>query len=243
MCSGGWGVEAEQAVFVEVESVAEDVQVPHAAGGLDDLLFGLGELFSHCVVLAGVVVGAFVAGAGLLARLELFALFPHVLNVLAGGAVGLDDLFEGDGRVDLRGVLFDPVGFEGGVVPVVEWLLELGDDPDDAVEDHLAGGYAVARPDGSVFWVWFVYVGQDGCELGAVVGDFEYVVLGLAGEVGYVAIRVGDVAGLVEPCRGSVPALLLIRGLGRSEYGVQLLLEARDGATGVGSGGSGVGDV
>ena len=36
------GVEAEQAVFVEVEAVAEDPQVPHAAGSHEDLLFGLG---------------------------------------------------------------------------------------------------------------------------------------------------------------------------------------------------------
>ena len=36
------GVEAEQAVFVEVEAVAEDVQVSHAAGGHEYLLFGLG---------------------------------------------------------------------------------------------------------------------------------------------------------------------------------------------------------
>ena len=138
--------------------------------------------------------------------------------MLAGGAVGLDDLFEGDGRVDLRGVLFDPVRFQGRVLPVVEWLLEVGDGTDDAVEDHLARCDAVAGPDGGVFGVRFVYVGQDGGELGSVVGDFENVVLGLAGEVGYVAIRVGDVAGLVEPGGG----------LGRSECFVELLLEAGD---------------
>ena len=34
------GVEAEEAVFVEVDAVAEDAQVPHAAGGHEDLLFG-----------------------------------------------------------------------------------------------------------------------------------------------------------------------------------------------------------
>ena len=89
-----------------------------------------------------------------------------------GGTVGLDDLFEGDGRVDLRGVLFDPVRFQGRVLPVVEWLFEVGDGTDDAVEDHLARCDAVAGPDGSVFWVGFVYVGQDGGELGSVVGDF-----------------------------------------------------------------------
>ena len=42
---------------------------------------------------------------------------------------------------------------------MVEGLLEVGDGTDDAVEDHLAGGYAVADPDGSVFGVGFVYVG------------------------------------------------------------------------------------
>ena len=39
---GGWGAEAEDAVFVEVESVSEDPQVPHATGDHDDLVFGLG---------------------------------------------------------------------------------------------------------------------------------------------------------------------------------------------------------
>ena len=34
------GVEAEEAVFVEVDAVAEDPQVPHASGGHEDLLFG-----------------------------------------------------------------------------------------------------------------------------------------------------------------------------------------------------------
>ena len=36
------GVEAEATVFVEVESVAEELQVSHAAGSLDDLFFGSG---------------------------------------------------------------------------------------------------------------------------------------------------------------------------------------------------------
>ena len=35
-----WGVKAEAAVFVEVESVAEDLHDSHAASGLDDLLHG-----------------------------------------------------------------------------------------------------------------------------------------------------------------------------------------------------------
>ena len=39
---GGWGLEAEATVFVEVEAVAEELQVSHAAGGLDDLFFGSG---------------------------------------------------------------------------------------------------------------------------------------------------------------------------------------------------------
>ena len=34
------GVEAEEAILVEVESVVEDVQVSHAAYGGEDLLFG-----------------------------------------------------------------------------------------------------------------------------------------------------------------------------------------------------------
>ena len=44
---------------------------------------------------------------------------------------------------------------------MVEWLLEVGDGTDDAVEDHLARGDAVAGPDGSVLGVRFVYVGED----------------------------------------------------------------------------------
>ena len=126
-------MEAEEALFVEVESVAEDVQVSHAAGDLDVFFFGFGVLFGHHVVFAGVVTRALVAGSGVLAVselfLELFPLFPHVLDVLAGVAVCLDDLFERDAGVDLGGVLVRPVGFEGGVMPVVEWLLEVATAP------------------------------------------------------------------------------------------------------------------
>ena len=125
---------------------------------------GLGVLLGHHVVFAGVVTRAFVAGSGVLAVselfLELFPLFPHVLDVLAGVAVCLDDLFEWDAGVDLGGMLVRPVGFEGRVVPVVEWSFEVGDGTDDAVDNHQAGGDAVARPDGGVFWVGFVYVGE-----------------------------------------------------------------------------------
>ena len=98
---------------------------------------------------------------------------------------------------------------------MVEWLLEVGDGTDDAVEDHLARCDAVAGPDGSVFWVGFVYVGQDGGELGSVVGDFENVVLGLAGEVGYVAGSVGYVAGLAEPGWGPGEVRVLRRASAR----------------------------
>ena len=193
------------------------------------------------VVLAKVVVVAVLAGSGVFAVselfFELFPLFPNALDAVSGKAVCLDDLFEGNAGIDLGWVLVRPVRFEGGVVPVVEWLLEVGDDPDDAVEDHLASGYAVAGPDGGVFWVGFVYVGQDGCELNSVVGDLEYVVLGLAGEVGDVAGCVGDVAGLVQPGRGSVPSLRLSRDLGRAEFVFELLLESCDGAVGCGRGG------
>ena len=111
------------------------------------------------MVLAGVFVVAVFAGAGLLARLELFALFPHALDVSSGGAVGLDDLFERDGGVDLGGVLVRPVGFEGWVLPVVEGLFEIGDGSEYAVDDRAPGGDAVAGPDGGVFGVGFVYVG------------------------------------------------------------------------------------
>ena len=106
-----WGAEAEAAVFVEVESVSEDPQVPHAAGGHEVLVFGLGELLGHCVVFAGVVVCALLAGSGLFAGLERFALFPHVLDVPAGKAVGFHQLFNRHVGVDVRGVLVDPVGF------------------------------------------------------------------------------------------------------------------------------------
>ena len=117
---------------------------------------------------------------------------------------------------------------------MVERLLEVGDGADDAVEYHLAGSDAVARPDGCVFGIGFVYVGQDGGELGSVVGDFEYVVLCLAYEVGGVAGCGGYVSRLVEPDRGSVVALRLFGGLGRAECVVELLLELGDGSVGLG---------
>ena len=85
------------------------------------------------------------------------------------------------------------------VVPVVEWLLEVGDGTDDAVEYHLARCDAVAQSDGGVFGVGFVYVGEDVGKLGAVFGDLEDVELCLANEVGDVSGCVGDVAWLVEP--------------------------------------------
>ena len=85
------------------------------------------------------------------------------------------------------------------VVPVVEWLLEVGDGTDDAVEYHLARCDAVAQSNGGVLGVGFVYVGEDVGKLGAVVGDLEDVELCLANEVGDVSGCVGDVAWLVEP--------------------------------------------
>ena len=85
------------------------------------------------------------------------------------------------------------------VVPVVEWLLEIGDGTDDAVEYHLARCDAVAQSDGGVLGVGFVYVGEDVGKLGAVIGDLEDVELCLANEVGDVSGCVGDVAWLVEP--------------------------------------------
>ena len=117
---------------------------------------------------------------------------------------------------------------------MIERLFEVRDGADDAVEYHLAGSDAVAGPDGCVFGVGFVNVGQDGCELGTVVGDFEYVVLCLAYEVGFVAGRGGYVSRLVEPDRGSVASLLLRRGLWRAECVVELLLELGGGAVGRG---------
>ena len=60
----------------------------------------------------------------------------------------------------------------------------------------------MAGPDGGVFGVRFVYVGEYFGELSSVVGDFKYVVLCLADEVWDVAWRGGYVAGLVEPDRG-----------------------------------------
>ena len=76
-------------------------------------------------------------------------------------------------------------------------LVEVGDGSEDAVDDHAAGGDSVAGPDGGVFGVGFVYGGENGGELGAVVGDFKDVELRLADEVGAVARRVGDVSGLL----------------------------------------------
>ena len=42
-------------------------------------------------------------------------------------------------------------------------LVEVGDGSEYAVEDHAASGESVAGPDGGVFGVGFVYVGEDGC--------------------------------------------------------------------------------
>ena len=66
---------------------------------------------------------------------------------------------------------------------MVERLLEVGGGAEDAVEYHQARCDAVARPDGGVFGVGFVYVGEYFGELGSVVGDFQYVVLCLAYKV------------------------------------------------------------
>ena len=118
---------------------------------------------------------------------------------------------------------------------MVERLFEVRDGADDAVEYHLAGSDAVARPDGGVFGVGFVNVGQDGCELCPVVGDFEYVVLCLAYEVGFVAGRGGYVSRLVEPDGGSVASPAAPFGsLWRAECVVELLLELGGGAVGRG---------
>ena len=79
--------------------------------------------------------------------------------------------------VDFGWVPECPVGVFSGVVGVAGVVLEVGGRSEDAVEDHLAGGDAVALPDGVVFGVGFVDGHEYGGELGAVVGDFEYVVL------------------------------------------------------------------
>ncbi len=50
----GWGVEAEAATIVEVDSFAEEVHVCHAAGGREKFLFRLGQFFGHAVVVAEV---------------------------------------------------------------------------------------------------------------------------------------------------------------------------------------------
>ena len=62
----------------------------------------------------------------------------------ASVAVGLDNLFERDGGVDLGRVLVRPVGFEGRVVPVVERLLRSATAPR---KNHLACRDAVALMD------------------------------------------------------------------------------------------------
>ena len=110
-------------------------------------------------------------------------------------------------------------------MPVVDGLLEVCDGTDDAVEYHLAGGDAVAEPDRCVLGVGFVYVGEDGCELGSVIGDFEDVVLCLADEVWGVVGVVGHVSGLVEPGGGRVVGFGLSRCLGRTECVDEVLLE------------------
>ena len=91
----------------------------------------------------------------------------------------------------------------------------------------------MAHLDGGVFGVGFVYVGEDGCELGAVVGYLKDVELSLADEVGRIAWGGGDVSWLVEP-DGRVFALWLCGGLWRSEGVVELLVELGDGSVGLG---------
>ena len=122
----------------------------------------------------------------------------------------------------------------------------------------------MAGPDGGVFWVGFVYVGEYFGELGSVVGDLKDVVLCLADEVGYVAGGGGYVAGLVEPDGGPSTPLrfaqdrlpsaplrfaqdrllspLICRCLWRAESVVELLLELGGGPVG-GRGDLGRGDV
>ena len=100
--------------------------------------------------------------------------------------------------------------------------VEVGDGSEYAVDDHTASGDSVAGPDGGVFGVGFVYVGENGGELSAVVGYLKDVELRLADEVGAVARG-------VEP-DGRVFTLLLCGRLGRSEGVVELLLELGDGS-------------
>ena len=135
---------------------------------------------------------------------------------------------------------------------MVERLLEFSGGSEYTVDDHEAGCDAVARPDGGVFGVGFVYVGEYFGELGSVVGDFQDVVLCLADEIWGVAWRGGYVAGLVEPDGGPsaplrfaqdrFPFPLICRCLWGAEGVVELLLELGDGAVGC-RGGLGLGDV
>ena len=68
-------------------------------------------------------------------------------------------------------------------MPVVEWSFEVGDGTEDSLDDHHAGGDAVAVSDGVVFGVGLVDAHEYGSKLVSVVGDFHYVVLGLPDEV------------------------------------------------------------
>ena len=118
----------------------------------------------------------------------------------------------------------------------------------------------MAVSDGVVFRVGLVDAHENGGELVSVVGDFHYVVLGLADEVWGVVGSVqagGGQAALRPPStvlrtgfgrlragatQGRLPFLLrLSRRLGRSELVVEFLLEADDGP--LRGGGLGLGDV
>ena len=143
----GWGLESEKTVLVEVEAVTIDIQVPVAPGGHEEIVFvrvGLVVKDAVRVVdLAEILVGAVLAGG--------VDLFEAALEQIAGGLVGFYELFNRHVGVDVRGVPVDPVGFERWVVPMVEWLLEVGDGSEYAVENHAASDDAVACPDGGVF--------------------------------------------------------------------------------------------
>ena len=94
---------------------------------------------------------------------------------------------------------------------------------EDAVEDHLASGDAVAGPDGVVVRVGFVDVHEYGLQLLTVVGNFEYVVLSVADEVWNKALGHRAYGRYVA---GRI--LRLIGRLRRAEDVVELLLDSRN---------------
>ena len=150
---------------VEVEAVSEDSQVSHAAGGREDLLFGLGELLGHHVVLAGVVAGAVIAGSGVLAvsgTLLGNSSRSFRMSSTCWRASRSASMISSSGTLESisAGCLYAQLGSREGSCQWSSGVSRSAAAPSTLVEYHQARCDAVAGPDGGVFWVGFVNVGE-----------------------------------------------------------------------------------